>query len=415
MKVWLVTVGEPLPLPGEDARLWRCGLLAKTLMMRGHQVVWWTSTFDHIRKRYFGIDRNGEQIVLGGVRLRGLHGLAYDRNLSVRRLFNHAQLSVQFDRQASAAQPRPDVIVTSFPTIELSWVAARLAGHWGCPLVVDVRDLWPDIFLDAVPRMLRLPARALLAPYFAMTRTVMREARSLVAVSRRYLDWGLAVAGRAVRPADGVFPLGYEPSEPDERDREEVRRQMGCRDGDIVAVFAGSFGRTYDLVTVIRAAGVLQSSGVENLRFVLCGTGERERELRALAQGLPNVVFTGLLSARRLAAVFERSAFGLAAYERDAPQGIPNKLIEYSCAGLAIVSSLAGEAEDLIGSAGCGVSYLAGDHAGLVMQMRRMLLNPEGVAQMRRRSGELYRSRFAATDVYALMADHVERVAENAL
>lgn len=39
---------------------------------------------------------------------------------------------------------------------------------------------------------------------------------------------------------------------------------------------------------------------------------------------------------------------GLAAYARGAPQGVPNKVIEYMAAGLAVVTSLSGETREII-------------------------------------------------------------------
>ncbi|GAI08595.1 unnamed protein product, partial [marine sediment metagenome] len=50
MRIWLITIGEPLPSDNNNDRLYRTGILAKLLIQRGHEVVWWTSTFDHVRK-----------------------------------------------------------------------------------------------------------------------------------------------------------------------------------------------------------------------------------------------------------------------------------------------------------------------------------------------------------------------------
>ena len=52
MRAWLLTVGEPLPCDGPNERLHRTGLLAEALHSRGHEVLWWSSTFDHARKRF---------------------------------------------------------------------------------------------------------------------------------------------------------------------------------------------------------------------------------------------------------------------------------------------------------------------------------------------------------------------------
>lgn len=222
LNIWLVTVGEPVPIPGNEARLWRCGLLAKTLAQRGHRVVWWTSTFDHISKAYF--DRPSGDVeaeVLGGVHLKWLHGRPYERNISISRLINHAQLGIQFSRLGKREAQRPDVIVVSFPTIELAYTAMKYARTYECPLLVDVRDLWPDIFVAQLPPPLRPFAKFALWPYFAMTRSVMKCASAILAVSQNYLDWATRIAGRKPYAVDAVIPLGYEPAIPGEEDRRE--------------------------------------------------------------------------------------------------------------------------------------------------------------------------------------------------
>jgi hypothetical protein len=50
MRLWLVTVGEPLPSDGPNERLLRTGIFSRFLAEQGHQVVWWTAEFDHVRK-----------------------------------------------------------------------------------------------------------------------------------------------------------------------------------------------------------------------------------------------------------------------------------------------------------------------------------------------------------------------------
>jgi hypothetical protein len=49
MKVWIVEIGEPLPVE-HDVRLLRYGLLTKELAKYGHEVVWWTSSFSMLQK-----------------------------------------------------------------------------------------------------------------------------------------------------------------------------------------------------------------------------------------------------------------------------------------------------------------------------------------------------------------------------
>lgn len=51
MNIWLIKVGEVLPLES-DSRKMRTVLLAESLVERRHDVLWWTSAFDHFKKKW---------------------------------------------------------------------------------------------------------------------------------------------------------------------------------------------------------------------------------------------------------------------------------------------------------------------------------------------------------------------------
>ncbi len=51
MNIWLIQIGEPLPLEA-GVRKMRTALLADKLLERGHSVYWWASAFEHQRKKW---------------------------------------------------------------------------------------------------------------------------------------------------------------------------------------------------------------------------------------------------------------------------------------------------------------------------------------------------------------------------
>jgi glycosyltransferase involved in cell wall biosynthesis len=146
-------------------------------------------------------------------------------------------------------------------------------------------------------------------------------------------------------------------------------------------------------------------------QFVLCGAGEREQEWRTAAAGLDNVAFTGWLSAGELACLLARSAVGLAAYAAEAPQGIPNKVIEYLSAGLPMVCSLPGESRALLEGADCGTYYEPGDAAALRRALLALLEDEPGRRAMGLRAARLFERHYSSDTVYGAMADAIESVA----
>lgn len=406
MRIWLVTVGEPLPLTASKDRLWRCGLLARTLASRGHDVTWWASDFDHVRKEYVPSSQRDDR-VFGSVLLKYLHGVPYRTNLSLARFVNHAQIAWDFQNQSKLAAT-PHLIVASLPTIELAYAAVEYAKSHSVPCALDIRDLWPDIFLDAVPAIFSLPARLAVSPWFQMTKRALRGANALLAVSRGYLDWALRIAARAEGLADEVFPLAYERTAFSATDCVRIASISGLDLGRPIAIFAGSFGRTYDLGTVIAAARLLASTSAATLQFVFCGTGERGDVWRREAEGMRSVVFTGLLSATELSALLNASTIGVAAYAPGAPQSVPNKVIEYMSAGLPVVSSLIGETSGLLAEENCGFDYQAGNPGDLAAKLVRALESPDLVASMSRNSRAAFERRYSAETTFGNYARHLE-------
>jgi glycosyltransferase involved in cell wall biosynthesis len=412
MRIWLVTIGEPLPTDTTGFRLMKTGMLARRLVERGHQVDWWTSGFDHYMKSHRV--RADTTIVMGsGLRLQLIRALGYGRNVSARRIVDHFAMGRRFGRLA-VREAVPDLIYCSFPTLELSQAAVRFGEGRGIPAIIDVRDLWPDAFEEYLPRLVRPIGRAFLRHLSAATRATLARASGITAISDGYLDWALRNAERPRRDADGVFPLGYQV--PDVSSSELVEagsslRAMGVDSGKLICWFVGTFGRTYDVETVVDSARLLANKGETRVQFVLSGTGEAHGACKRRAVGLPNVVFTGHVGPSQIRYMMHVATIGLAAYRKGAPQGLPNKPIEYLSAGLVLVSSLGPEAQELIAREEIGFSYEPGNAAALAAVIEECLHSSPRLQALRQSALRLFRARYDADVVMDSLAQHLERAA----
>ena len=99
----------------------------------------------------------------------------YSNGRSLGRILDHIAITRRF-RRLARTQPAPDVIVASMPTPGLCRAAVDYGRENNVPVVLDMRDMWPDIFADAVPRLARPLARCLLFP-------MLRRARAACATS----------------------------------------------------------------------------------------------------------------------------------------------------------------------------------------------------------------------------------------
>ena len=414
MNTWIIQDGEPIPGVDENTRDLRAAMLAKALVVQGHEVLWWASTFDHARKRHrFDASRTVE--LQPGLKVRLLHGPGYSHNTSPARLWHQRTLAQVFSREITDCRA-PDLIFCSLPTLEFAEICVGY-GWNRVPVLIDVRDAWPDLYLNLFPFSVRRFARLFLVSEFRRAKYIFRMATGVTAVSFTYLDWALHYAKRSRRSEDGVFPLGYSARKVEiqpESQKKLIQQRYGIQSGVLVVSFIGAFGASYDLDTIVKAAHLLQSEGKWGVQFVLAGDGDKAHRLHETAFGLSNVVFTGWLDQSSLEMLMQITDIGLAAYTKDALQSLPNKPFEYMAAGLPLLSSLSGELERLITDHQIGLHYRAGDEKSLVEKIAWLTEHPAERVAMGQRARRLFEERFRADIIYPKLVAHLEQVAANA-
>ena len=69
---------------------------------------------------------------------------------------NHFLIAHKFKKLARSPNiEKPDIMVVSMPSVLLCNEAVKFAKENNIPVVVDLRDMWPDIFADRAPKMLK--------------------------------------------------------------------------------------------------------------------------------------------------------------------------------------------------------------------------------------------------------------------
>lgn len=418
MYISLVTIGEPLPMDGKNIRLHRAGMFVEFLVSRGHCVVWWTSTFDHINKKNrYAQDTTIE--INDRYRIKLLHALEYKKNVSIQRFLNHRGIAAKFTRLAET-EPKPDIILSSLPTLELCLSAAKYGQAQKVPVVLDVRDLWPDIFLDLVPAPMRGLARIPLYPMFVTLKSACASSTAIIGLTPDFVDWGVRCANRRRTYLDKDFPMGYPDAQPGSkaiREAEKFWADRGLADGSddtFLACFFGTMGRQFDLETIIAAARKL-SGGDRRFQFVLCGDGDNFAYYRELARGCDNITFPGWVNAEQIWVLMRMSKVGLAPYlnTQNFIINLPNKPVEYLSAGLPIVSSLSGVLQELLCSARCGVTYTDHDPGSLASSLADLYDHPEHLREMSSNAHAIYREKYVAEKVYTDLMGHLELVRDN--
>ena len=419
MRVWLLQQAEPTPHDDKRSqRLLRTGILADRLVRSGHEVVWWTSTFDHHnrRQRY---PRDCSVPVGPGYDIQYLYGPSYRRVYSPSRALNHRSVARRFAAVAAATDAIPDVIVTSMPTVELALSAVRFGRRIGVPVVLDIRDLWPDVFFDVLPALLK---PVLSIPAMLMRRSLRKAARdatAIVGLTDGFVEWGLGYAGRERGSLDRVFFMAYPEKKRPSGDLSSAGLfwdDFGVREdlSTLTVAFVGTLGLTVDFAPVVQAAKILHDEGTP-ARFVVCGDGARKTRIEQQAAGVPNIFFPGWIHEARIHALLDRSDIGLIPYipSPNYILNLPNKPAEYMAGGLAIANSLdSGELFNLITARECGFSY-AGRGAELAEQLTRLVEDPARLAALKANARTTFSELLRGESVYGEMVAYLEGIVGN--
>ena len=253
MKIWLIHLGELLPIDG-DVRLFRYGILAEKLSEQHHHVTRWAPTFVHAHKKQRCL--HDKTIDLNPYhRIELLYADGYAHNISWRRIKFHHKIT-QILAQRMRLESPPDIIVASMPTPGICSIAINYAKRNNIPIVIDVRDLWPDIYLTLIPNKIRWLGRWMLPFAFRTNQQIFQSATAIFAVSNSYLDWALAFARRKQNEADCVFPLGYPELHLSGEEFAQEKRiivNWGVDPEKLICCFFGQFESSYDIDTFINA------------------------------------------------------------------------------------------------------------------------------------------------------------------
>ncbi len=403
LRVWIIQIAERLPPFGSGGRM-RSGALTEVLTSRGHQVVWWTSAFDHFAKRWLW--RRTTELTRPHVgRIIAIRGAGYRRNTSAARLLDHRVIAWKWARLALRETP-PDVMVVSMPPHDWAERAVRYAAARGIPTILDVRDPWPDVLIQAVPAVLRPLAHLALEHESSLQARAARGATSVVGATEGLLAWEYDRSGRRPHPLDRVINTGSRSPSNDPQPAPAVRALLSKLQGRPLTVFVGTFGLTHAPWVVLDAARQLP----HHFAYVLGGDGDEAGALRRAAADLPNVFLPGWLSLQDRAALLRVADVGIAPTDQPLPI-LPNKVFDYLAAGVPVLSQFPGPLERLVVAEGIGLHAPPGDRAAFVAALARLLTDADLRHRCARNARRVFKARFDQRRTMTAFADHVECVA----
>lgn len=398
--VWIIKEGEPLPISNSNGRFMRAGMLAELFSQKGSEVTWWSSTYLHYEKKY-AYDYDQTITISTNLTLKLLHSSnGYKKNISLKRIRYSKDLGRKFRKQ-SRIEGKPDIIYCSWPLVDFAYEAIKYSIEFNVPVVIDIRDFWPDIFIQPFPRFLQPIANYGINLLFkSKVSYVMKSATAVVGVIPKALDFAESY-GRELQPQDHVVHLAYDAtpvSDEELKQAEEFWYQQGLKKEQCIVSYIGTIGnRIGDFDTLIEAA---EKCTDPSIVFVLCGIGNYLETLKQKTHHLNNVILPGYRNKAELRYLLKISTFGLLAYRNteDFIDSLPNKFGEYLSQGLIVLTSLKGASRAILERENCGRYYDTAE--SLLDMLSNINKNPQLKERMAENSLCLFKNEFDASKVY---------------
>jgi glycosyltransferase involved in cell wall biosynthesis len=291
-----------------------------------------------------------------------------------------------------ACGPADTVLVSSptFFSIGSAWLLARLKR---ARLIIEVRDLWPAIFVElgvlTDRRLIGLLERLELAAYAAADQVVV------VSDGFRSNLIGRGVPAHKVHTIRNGVSLGrFRPAAAEDSPaREAARARLGARPGDCLVVYAGTHGISHALPAVADAAALLDGEPVR-VAFVGDGSDKPRLRRRVAELGLANVTLAPAVPPGQVPELLAAADICLVTL-RDVPlfaTFIPSKMFEYLAAGKPVIGAVTGESAQILHEAGA-VVVPPEDSGALARAISALAADPARRAMMGRQ-GRTYVERF---------------------
>ncbi len=281
LNIWLIYQFACTPdLPGSQ----RSYHYAKAFAQMGHNVTLWTSSFSHWGK-VETIQDDASYMVKseGKLKIISLRTKpAYYRN-NYKRILNLLNFAYVFSKISRTVRPLPDVIIASYPSPFAAFAAYRHAIKCNSKFVLEVRDLWPQVWVE---RKAFSRYHPFIITLYAVEKYLYKRTNILVTALPYVSDY---LVDRGLKKQETFWipnPVNLEDfvHRDDETtsntecnsicDTMKINRQKGMMN----VAYVGGLGPANRVDRILEAARILKDKGETNIFFTIVGEGHSKKD-----------------------------------------------------------------------------------------------------------------------------------------
>lgn len=363
MNVWIV---NHYAIPPSMGGLVRHYYFSKYLQKKGHSVKIFTSSKIHntdinmIRDKSLYREEMEDGVEYTFVRSRDYKGNGMDRVINMMDLpFKTWKAMKRFYKRE-----KPDVIYTSSPDLFVALFALLFGRKHKIPVVVEVRDLWPESIVEYNGMSRKNPIIQVL---YQLEKWIYKRADQLIFTMEGGKDY---IQDKGWNKMIDLNKINHVNNGVDLKEYINDIEKYQFQDKDLddpsmfKVVYVGSVRKANNIGLLVRVGKELRKRNNNRIKIIIYGDGTDKEilEKECKNQNLSNVVFKGKVDKKYVPYILSKSNLNILNYKQAATWkygGSQNKQFEYLASGRPICSNVK-----------MGYSIIRNNHCGIEDNIR---------------------------------------------
>lgn len=361
-------------LPIENVRLGRYHQIANQLVQKGFHVKIYISNISHRDKKKSNLI--GANNIFNGIQYVVIESLKYKSHISIYRIL-YEKIFIRKVIKDLESNITPDLIILRDPAIFISKSILHYINLHKVKYIVDIIDLWPELFELALPKFLSKYSNFIFSYFYQKRKKLLIGASGFSAVSPDYLN--IASILKPNLPAEVIY-WGCDMK----LTRDIIDNQHGefllelnlkKENNDFWVIYSGTLGNGYDIKTIFKAAESLRKN--HNIKFLIAGSGPLEEWIKNYIHNIrpTNMIYLEFLPTNKLISLFKYCDIGLTTYIKKSTVSMPIKAYDYFASGLPIINSLNRNLGKIVIEKNLGFNYKPEDADSLKIAILDAYLN----------------------------------------
>ena len=310
---------------------------------------------------------------------------------------------------------KPDKLFLGYPPILTSLVITRWCLKKRISFILDIKDKWPDHFIEPFPSFAKSTASIILKPYFIAARYVFEKATKITSITDEYIDW-IKNFSTIINDESNRYFVSPLVRKPISLSKDQLKESIDFWNQNDLNIFEekyfcfiGSFTTSFDFDFIYKVANILIKSN-PRVKFILCGSGDQHAKIQKKFSNLTNTIVLGEINMFNAKCLIINAKASLAPYinNKNFNNHIPNKIIESLENSTPFITTLDGKLKTIIEKYNNGIYIPNNDHINIA-KFEELLINKKYLNTLSRNAKNSYEKLFNFDKTY----NKIENVLNN--